>query len=156
MGPASYCRIFLQRERSRHRRLPDYTGIAPAEGAISGTFHLAACQPGVAMSAAFAVGLGELAAMLGRGCWPTMAENARPTTSAKYGCTVSSRRSRVVRFRVWNTSSLVILTAHHINTAVFCTRSKHYSPGGAGQIAVYKIRLHLCDRSAVRVSAVTM
>ena len=25
------------------------------------------------------------------------------------------------RFRVWNTSSLVILTAHYINTAVFCT-----------------------------------
>jgi hypothetical protein len=30
-------------------------------------------------------------------------------------------RSCVVRFRVWNTSSLVILTADYINAAVFCT-----------------------------------
>eukprot|EP01046_Picozoa_sp_COSAG06_P077463 COSAG06_NODE_25239_length_641_cov_2.140221_1_plen_179_part_10 len=29
-------------------------------------------------------------------------------------------RHRVVRFRVWNTSSHVILTADYINTAVFC------------------------------------
>eukprot|EP01046_Picozoa_sp_COSAG06_P028244 COSAG06_NODE_2534_length_6710_cov_23.487521_1_plen_107_part_00 len=28
-----------------------------------------------------------------------------------------------MRFRVWNTSSLVILTADYINTAVFCTRA---------------------------------
>ena len=28
-------------------------------------------------------------------------------------------RSRVVRFRVWDTSSLVILAAHYINAAVF-------------------------------------
>ena len=38
---ASNYRTFIQRERSHHRRLPDYTGIAPAEGAISGTFHCA-------------------------------------------------------------------------------------------------------------------
>jgi hypothetical protein len=34
---------------------------------------------------------------------------------------ISSRRSCVVRFRVWNTSSHVILTADYINAAVFCT-----------------------------------
>jgi hypothetical protein len=37
---------------------------------------------------------------------------------------IPGRRSRVVRFRVWNTSSLVILTAAYpstFNTDVFCT-----------------------------------
>jgi hypothetical protein len=60
---------------------------------------------------------------------------SRGNVSAEY--TVPSRRSCVVRFRVWNTSSLVILTAYYnkmqpymyfvpdssllsLNTAVFC------------------------------------
>eukprot|EP01046_Picozoa_sp_COSAG06_P047629 COSAG06_NODE_6964_length_2694_cov_3.747206_2_plen_64_part_00 len=32
------------------------------------------------------------------------------------GARVLSRPGRVLRLRVWNTSSLVILTAHYINT----------------------------------------
>ena len=36
-------------------------------------------------------------------------------------CIPSRRSRRVVRFRVWNTSSLVILAAYYINAAVFCT-----------------------------------
>ena len=39
---------------------------------------------------------------------------------------VLSRRSRVVRFRVWNTLSLVILTAYYINAAVFCIDTVKY------------------------------
>eukprot|EP01046_Picozoa_sp_COSAG06_P030423 COSAG06_NODE_2887_length_6130_cov_5.068611_6_plen_223_part_00 len=44
-----------------------------------------------------------------------------PPPVACDGSIYSSKYS-TVRFRVWNTSSLVILTADYINTAVFCTQ----------------------------------
>jgi hypothetical protein len=45
------------------------------------------------------------------------------TRLRRTNCKVNGNKSCVVRFRVWNTSSLVTLTADYINAAVFCNKT---------------------------------
>eukprot|EP01046_Picozoa_sp_COSAG06_P041776 COSAG06_NODE_5231_length_3624_cov_3.016738_2_plen_124_part_00 len=45
-----------------------------------------------------------------------------------YALPITYRYGNYVRFRVWNTSSFVILTADYINTAVFCNYMQLQAP----------------------------